>query len=148
MSLSHRRLLAVLATPALLAVAVTAAQASAHALASAALVKAAPANILVTPKGMTLYVFAPDKAKKSTCYGECAKFWPPLLAPKGAPPAAHLPGVPGTFGVAMRTDGTHQLTYDGAPLYTFLEDTKAGQMNGQGLDVAGGYWWVVVAGGK
>ncbi len=147
MQLSHRRSLALLATPLLLIVAVTGAQASAHAPTGAA-VKTSAANILVTPTGATLYVFAPDKLNKSTCYGTCAKFWPPLLVPKGAHTAAHLSGVPGAFGVAMRTDGTHQLTYDGAPLYTFLEDKKAGEMNGQGLIAGGGYWWVVVAGGK
>jgi predicted lipoprotein with Yx(FWY)xxD motif len=147
-SLSHRRLVALLAAPALLGLAVTGAQASSHAAAGAVPVKVASANILVTAKGATLYVFAPDKANKSTCYSTCAKYWPPLLVPSGTTPAAHMSGVPGTFGTTMRTDGTHQLTYDGAPLYTFLGDKKAGQMNGQGLDVAGGYWWVVVAGGK
>ena len=147
MSLSYSRLLALLAAPALLAVAVTGAQASSHTGAGAAPVKTSAANILVTPKGATLYVFAPDQKNKSTCYGECAKFWPPLLV-KGANAPAHMAGIPGTFGVTMRKDGSHQLTYDGAPLYTFLNDKKAGQMNGQGLDVAGGYWWVVVAGGK
>lgn len=147
MLLSHRRILSLLALPALLAVAVTAAHASTHAPAGAAPVKVAAANILVTAKGLTLYVFATDKPGKSACYGPCAKYWPPLLAPKGGHPAAHMPGVPGTFGVTMRSDGTHQLTYDSAPLYTFLEDKKAGDMNGQGLN-AGGLWWVVVAGGK
>lgn len=148
MHLSHRRLLALLAWVALLAIAVSAAQASAHASASAAPVKVAPAHILVTSKGMTLYVFAADKPNKSACYGKCATFWPPLLVPKGARVAASMPGMPGTFGVAVRTDGTHQLTYDGAPLYTFLFDKKAGAMNGQGSTASGGYWWVVVAGGK
>ena len=36
------------------------------------------------------------------------------------------------------------VTYDGAPLYRFVQDKKPGDMTGQGLDVAGGYWWVVV----
>lgn len=148
MPLSHRRLLALLAAPALLALAVTGAQASSHARAGAAPVKMTSANILVTPSGATLYVFAADKSNKSTCYGPCAKFWPPLLVPAGSHPAAHMAGVPGTFGVTMRKDGAHQLTYDGAPLYTFLEDKKAGQMNGQGIVAGGAYWWVVVAGGK
>jgi predicted lipoprotein with Yx(FWY)xxD motif len=143
----YRRLIALLALPTLLAVSVTGAQAHGHAVTRAAAVKVVSANILVTGKGMTLYVFAPDKKNKSTCYGKCATFWPPLLAANGATPPAHMAGIPGTFGVTMRTDGTHQITYDGAPLYTFLEDKKPGQMNGQGLDVAGGYWWVVVAGG-
>lgn len=116
--------------------------------ATPALVKTSAAQILVNAKGMTLYVFAPDKKNKSTCYGACAKYWPPLLVPKGTPAPATMAGVPGAFGVAVRTDGTHQLTYDGAPLYTFLEDKKAGQMTGQGLVAAGGYWWVVVAAGK
>lgn len=148
MRLSHRRLLSLLALPALLTVAVSAAQASSHVQAGTALVKVASANILVNAKGMTLYVFAPDKKNKSTCYGTCAKYWPPVLVPSGSKPAASMAGVAGTFGVAMRTDGAHQLTYDGAPLYTFLEDKKPGQMNGQGLVAAGGYWWVVVAAGK
>ncbi len=121
----------------------------AHAiLADAAAVKVASAQILVTPKGYTLYVFAPDPPNKSTCYKTCAKFWPPLLVAKGTQPAATIPGVPGTFGVTVRTDGSQQLTYDRAPLYTFLLDKKPGDTKGQGLVAGGGYWWIVVAGGK
>jgi plastocyanin len=127
---------------------VTGAGAGSSATAAAAPIKLAPAHILVTATGFALYVFAPDGKNKSTCYSSCAKFWPPLLAPKGTKPAASMPGVPGTFGVAPRTDGTLQYTYDGAPLYTFLNDKKPGDMNGQGLVAAGGYWWLVVAAGK
>jgi predicted lipoprotein with Yx(FWY)xxD motif len=57
-----------------------------------------------------------------------------------------MPGITGRFGVAMRTGGAQQLTFDGAPLYTFVKDKKPGAMTGQGLDVAGGYWWAVVVG--
>ncbi len=141
-------LLATLLLTALVALVATPAQARAHAPAAAALVKAAPARILVTATGMTLYTFAPDKPDKSTCYATCAKYWPPLLVPKGDHPATTMVGVPGTFGAVLRTDGRQQLTYDGAPLYTFLGDQKAGQMNGQGSTASHGYWWVVVAGGK
>ena len=116
--------------------------------AGAALVKLASAKILVTAKGMTLYVFAADPKNNSTCYGKCAKYWPPMLVSAGVQPAASLQGVPGTFGMAARKDGTQQLTYDGAPLYTFLGDKKEGDMNGQGSTASGGYWWVVVAAGK
>jgi predicted lipoprotein with Yx(FWY)xxD motif len=59
-----------------------------------------------------------------------------------------MAGIPGTFGVVMRTDGSRQLTYDGAPLYTFVQDKDSGDAYGQGLVAAGGYWWVVVATGK
>jgi predicted lipoprotein with Yx(FWY)xxD motif len=55
-----------------------------------------------------------------------------------------MPGVSGTFGTTMRKNGARQLTYDGAPLYTFVKDKDAEDRYGQGLDVAGGYWWLVV----
>jgi predicted lipoprotein with Yx(FWY)xxD motif len=113
---------------------------------AAVLVKAASAKLLVNAQGMTLYVFAPDKPNKSVCYGECAAFWPPVLVPKGTKVPATMPGITGKFGVAMRTGGAQQLTFDRAPLYTFVKDKKPGAMTGQGLDVAGGYWWAVVVG--
>jgi predicted lipoprotein with Yx(FWY)xxD motif len=115
---------------------------------AAAPIKTTSAHVLVNRKGMTLYVFAADPKGKSTCSGECAKFWPPLLVKGSATPAAKMAGVPGTFGVITRADGKRQMTYDGAPLYTFLEDKSPGQMNGQGVVASGGYWWVVVAAGK
>ena len=116
----------------------------AQARTTAALVKTTPAQILVDGRGMTLYVFAPDKKNKSVCYGECAAFWPPVIVPTGTTVPTTMPGIKGTFGVTMRTNGKQQLTYDGAPLYRFVQDKKPGDMTGQGLDVAGGYWWVVV----
>ena len=124
------------------------AHAGSHAAAGTKLVKTQAAHILVTPKGRTLYAFAADTQNKSTCYGECAKFWPPRLVASGTTPPAKMAGVPGTFGVTMRTDGTHQLTYNGAPLYTFAGDKKPGDINGEGLLASGGYWWAVVTRGK
>jgi predicted lipoprotein with Yx(FWY)xxD motif len=119
---------------------------AAHATAPAApaLVKTTPAKMLVDGRGMTLYVYAPDPKGKSVCYGECAEYWPPAIVPSGTTVPAAMPGLKGTFGVTMRTNGQHQLTYDGAPLYMFVKDKKPGDMTGQGLDVAGGYWWLVV----
>jgi predicted lipoprotein with Yx(FWY)xxD motif len=117
-----------------------------HTTHAAALVKTASTKLLVNAQGMTLYVFAPDKPNKSVCYSKCAAFWPPVLVPKGTNVPAALPGITGKFGVAMRTGGARQLTFHGAPLYTFVNDKKPGEMTGQGLDVAGGYWWAVVAG--
>jgi predicted lipoprotein with Yx(FWY)xxD motif len=116
-------------------------------LAAAAAVKVASAQILVTPMGYTLYVFAADPPNKSTCYNTCAAFWPPLLVAKGTQPAASVPGVPGSFGVTIRTDGSQQLTYDHAPLYTFILDKKPGDMKGQGRVRFGGAWWILAAGG-
>jgi predicted lipoprotein with Yx(FWY)xxD motif len=113
---------------------------------AAALVKTASTKLLVNAQGMTLYVFAPDKPNKSVCYGQCAAFWPPALVAKGTKVPATMPGITGKFGVAMRTGGAQQLTFDGAPLYRFVKDKKPGDMTGQGLYAAGGYWWAVVVG--
>jgi predicted lipoprotein with Yx(FWY)xxD motif len=101
--------------------------------------------MLVDGRGMTLYVFSPDKPNKSVCYGRCAAFWPPVVVPKGTNVPTSMSGIKGKFGVAVRTGGARQLTFDGAPLYTFVKDKKPGAMTGQGFYIDGGYWWVVVA---
>jgi predicted lipoprotein with Yx(FWY)xxD motif len=141
-------LIAVVAGLALLAPSLLVAPGRAPVQASTALVKTTGAKILVTSKGMTLYVFAIDKPKLSNCYGTCAKFWPPLMVPASTQPATSMPGIPGKFGTTTRTDGTHQLTFNGAPLYTFIKDKDAGDMYGQGLYAVGGYWWAVVVPGS
>jgi predicted lipoprotein with Yx(FWY)xxD motif len=47
--------------------------------------------------------------------------------------------------MVKRPDGSQQLTYKGMPLYTFAQDTAAGQANGQGIkDV--GTWNAVTTG--
>jgi predicted lipoprotein with Yx(FWY)xxD motif len=103
-------------------------------------------NVLATKSGMTLYLFKRDKGKISSCYGQCAAYWPPLLM-KGK-----LSGGPGVkaklLGTTMRKNGTHQVTYAGHPLYRFKLDTKSGQVKGQGLNISGGKWYVVSSAGK
>jgi predicted lipoprotein with Yx(FWY)xxD motif len=148
MRLSQRRVRSLLAVPIVLAFAASAALVPLRAQAATAPVKVAAGKILKTSKGFTLYVLAADSPNKSTCYSACAKFWPPYLMAAGSKPAAKMPGIPGTFGVAMRTDGTQQLTYDRAPLYTFVQDKDSGDAYGQGVVAFGGFWWVVVAAGK
>jgi predicted lipoprotein with Yx(FWY)xxD motif len=112
---------------------------------TASLVKTAPARILVSAQGMTLYIFTLDKKNQSTCTGGCAKFWPPLLLSPGMQEPVNAAGSTAVFGVAPLTDGSLQLTFDGAPLYTFIKDKKPGEINGQGV---GGTWWTVVLPGK
>ncbi|MFD8733436.1 hypothetical protein ACFV06_00770 [Streptomyces sp. NPDC059618] len=103
-------------------------------------------TILVNSKGHTLYLFQSDKTNKSTCNGDCAKAWPPLKA-SGTPTAGS--GVNSKLlSTTTRSDGSKQVTYNGHPLYTFKEDTKAGQTNGQGLNAFGAKWYVVGPDGK
>lgn len=88
--------------------------------------------------GLALYVFTNDTGPTSTCYDACATAWPPLLAEAGGTVSA-APTIGGTFATTNRTDGTMQVTYNGAPLYYFQGDAKPGDVNGQGLN---GVWFL------
>ena len=103
-------------------------------------------KILVNAQGRTLYLFAPDKHGKSTCYGSCASYWPPLLST--GKPAAGAGVKASLLGTTTRKDGKHQVTYNGHPLYTYVADSAAGKTSGQGLNLSGGLWWVVSPAGN
>jgi predicted lipoprotein with Yx(FWY)xxD motif len=112
--------------------------------ATGALVSAQPTSlgtILVTGKALTVYDFAGDTGSTSTCTGACIANWPFVPAPAALP--ASLPGVTGKLGTTVRSDGGHQLTIAGHPVYTFVGDSAPGQTNGQGKVLNGGLWTVV-----
>ena len=103
-------------------------------------------KILFDGRGRVLYLFARDRAGRSSCSGACAKAWPPFLT-KGAPKAG--PGVNGKLlGTTKRRNGTLQVTYAKHPLYYFSKDTKAGQITCQNVSNFGGLWLVVAPSGK
>lgn len=93
-------------------------------------------EVLAGPQGLTLYTFKKDTPDMSACEDKCAEHWPPLLVSR-AP--RDLPALPGTFGVLTRKDGSLQVTYNGAPLYSWQRDAKPGDTLGQGL---GDAWFV------
>ncbi|MCS7481087.1 hypothetical protein ACFFQW_06165 [Umezawaea endophytica] len=100
---------------------------------------------VVNAHGFTVYRFDKDTAKpsKSTCDGECAKTWPPVLASERTMVSELDAGLVGTV---TRTDGTAQVTFAGSPLYTYTGDRAPGRISGQGK---GGTWWAVTPdGGK
>jgi predicted lipoprotein with Yx(FWY)xxD motif len=105
---------------------------------------AAFGNYLTDAKGMSLYLFTPDTAGKSTCTGACLANWPPLTIAKGTTPAGNLE-VKGTLGTITRDDGTEQVTINGLPLYYFAKDTAVGDTKGQAV---GGSWYLVDPAGK
>ena len=47
------------------------------------------------------------------------------------------------LGTTTRTDGAKQVTYNGHPLYYFVNDKAAGDARGQGINRFGGGWYVV-----
>ena len=91
------------------------------------------AGMLTDPKGMTLYTFDKDKGKMSSCYDKCAKLWPPYAVQKGEKMGKD-------WAKTKRKDGSMQWTYDGHPLYYYIEDKKAGDAMGDGKF---GVWHVV-----
>ena len=101
-------------------------------------------KVLVAANGRTLYLFTADKGATSVCYGQCAAYWPPLIA---TDPSVATGLKASLLGTTKRKDGKLQVTYAGHPLYFFAEDKKAGQVNGQGFVHFGGGWWVVSAAG-
>ena len=124
------------------------AMAATHAAGGATTVATAGSHlgrILVDGQGRTLYLFEKDAKGRSSCTGACAAYWPPLLT--HGKPAAHGSVKQSLLGVTHRGDGTSQVTYAGHPLYRFVQDTKPGQANGQGLDVYGAEWYVLSAAG-
>jgi predicted lipoprotein with Yx(FWY)xxD motif len=98
------------------------------------------ATVLTNAKGFTLYSFAPDTPATSKCYGSCAVYWPPVTGTTAAGQ-----GLPGKVTIITRTDGSHQLTYNGHPLYTYIGDTAPGQARGNNLNLNGGLWQEVPA---
>ncbi|WP_328966053.1 SCO0930 family lipoprotein [Streptomyces virginiae] len=100
--------------------------------------------VLTDSAGFTLYRFDKDTAKppKSNCDGDCEKTWP-VVAAGDVTAAAGMD--PALLGEVVRTDGSKQLTVGGWPAYRYSKDTKAGDLNGQGV---GGVWFALAADGK
>ncbi|HSD58792.1 MAG TPA: hypothetical protein VLB04_11470 [Methanotrichaceae archaeon] len=80
----------------------------------------------------------PQNMGISTCYGGCARSWPPFYVEDlNINPELNERD----FNVITRDDGEKQLTYKGWPLYLYAGDTKPYETKGQGVN---GIWFVVV----
>ena len=105
-------------------------------------------SFLVNASSWTLYAFTKDtqgtstSAAVSACTATCTTVWQPLLT-NGAPTAGT--GVTASMlGTLTRSDGSVQVTYNGWPLYTYTQDTAAGQTNGQAFK---SLWYAVTPAG-
>ncbi|MEU0082554.1 hypothetical protein [Streptomyces sp. NPDC006274] len=100
-------------------------------------------TILVDDQGRTLYGFTKDKPGQANCDADCIAVWPALISPKdvtaeGGADASLLKEV--KLGA-----GAEQAVYGDWPLYYYVGDVTAGDVNGQGLD---GEWFVIATDGK
>jgi predicted lipoprotein with Yx(FWY)xxD motif len=84
-------------------------------------------TVLVDSKGDTLYTNNQDTASKMACTSACQSIWPALMAPSGGQPTSSDSAVQAKLDVA-----NGQVTFDGMPLYTFVNDSP-GQATGNGF---------------
>ncbi|MGW1745419.1 hypothetical protein ACWCRD_07360 [Streptomyces sp. NPDC002092] len=101
-------------------------------------------TVVTDGKGATLYRYDKDRPNPSrwTCAGACVKTWIPVIV---SDPVQTV-GVEKSLLGTVHRHGRKQLTLGGWPLYRYVGDTGAGQLNGQGK---GGQWYAVTpAGGR
>jgi predicted lipoprotein with Yx(FWY)xxD motif len=90
-------------------------------------------TVLTNLSGITLYSLSAETNGKFICKGSCLRDWHPLVVVAGVKPTG-----PVKLGTIKRPDnGRRQVTFNGRPLYTFDEDTKAGDAKGQGIKDVG-----------
>ena len=102
-------------------------------------------TVLVDSKGDVLYTNNQDTASKMACTASCQSIWPALMAPSGGQPTSSDSTVQGKLGVSQG-----QVTYNGKPLYTFVQDSP-GQATGNGaMDSFGGtsFTWTAATAGS
>jgi predicted lipoprotein with Yx(FWY)xxD motif len=114
-------------------------------------------TVLVTGTGESLYTFSGDnfpfattglqlnctalnKAPNGT---PCTAAWPPLTAPSVVAKGGVRQGKLGT----VTRNGVTQVTYFGKPLYGFIDDTAAHDVNGEDVAAFDGTWYLTQTGG-
>jgi predicted lipoprotein with Yx(FWY)xxD motif len=105
--------------------------------------------VLVDSQGDALYSPDQESGGKVLCTDACTSIWVPLTVSGGDRPAGSS-DVSSKLGVVQRPDGSDQVTYDGKPLYTFVEDPGPRTVTGNGFeDSFGGtsFTWHVAAPG-
>lgn len=117
--------------------------------------KAKPAKVILrgsdfgpmlwTAEKQALYYFEPDAGKGPTCYGSCAKAWPPLLS--AGRPIAGGGLKQSLLGTVRRKGGAKQVTYDGKPLYAYDHEGR-NEVLCHDIFLNGGWWYVLGADGE
>lgn len=103
--------------------------------------------------GMSLYLFEEDRQEgdrgrsvETDCLDDCLGRWPPVSADD-------MPKAEGEADASLidsfeRPDGMTQATYNGWPIYYFVEDAEPGDVNGHDLEEFGGEWYLLTPAGN
>lgn len=102
-------------------------------------------KVLTGSNNMTLYAFKRDTKDESKCSGDCLVKWPPLLASSinQIKLGQHIQKK--LVNIYKLNDGRLGVSYNGMPLYYYIEDKKPGDINGQNV---GQVWFMVSSSGK
>jgi predicted lipoprotein with Yx(FWY)xxD motif len=102
-------------------------------------------QVLFDGDDQAIYYFDKESGSKSECYGACAEAWPPVLTE--GDPQAGSGAQNGLLGTTERDDGTTQVTYDGHPLYYYVDDPR-GEVLCHNVSEFGGLWLAVQGNGQ
>jgi len=97
-------------------------------------------TMLFDEGNQAIYIWEVERSATPQCYGDCARAWPPVLT-DGEPVAAGQVQA-GLLGTSPRDDGTTQVTYNGHPLYYYV-DEGPGEVRCHNVATHGGLWWVI-----
>ncbi|MGE5691070.1 MAG: hypothetical protein ACM33B_11010 [Pseudomonadota bacterium] len=87
--------------------------------------------VLVDARGSALYAADQETGGMVRCTASCTAIWEPLTVGGGMPTAGD--GLGDRIGVVERPDGGRQVTFEGRPLYRFVEDPSPRTVTGNGL---------------
>ena len=146
----NKRIIGLVLTPLLLASLLAGVSSSSAASAASIQIKVGTTKlgrIVVSGRGMTAYFYDLDRANsgKSVCSGACATYWRAITSVTSKPIVSGISGKVSTIPVAKGAHGKRQITINGRPIYTYVLDKAAGDVNGQG---AQGVWHVLSAAGR
>jgi predicted lipoprotein with Yx(FWY)xxD motif len=106
---------------------------------------------LTDSEGRALYLFEADTkgegdvTAKVSCTGECLDRWPPFHS-AGEPQAGDM--VDAAMLGTVEHDGELMVTYNGWPLYYFVEDAGPGDTKGHDIEEFGAEWYLVTPEGE
>jgi len=103
---------------------------------------------LVTEDGISVYLFMADEphSGQSACQDQCLVFWHPVWT--NEEPQAEDGVHKDELSYIRRSAGSFQATYNGWPLYTFVQDQNPGEAHGQAMNSFNGYWYLVTLDGE
>lgn len=94
-------------------------------------------TVISNVAGHSVYIFT-----GRSCTGRCTRTWIPLMA-TGKLEVARSSGLNPRLMGRVRRGRAFQLTYKHHALYLFSRDRKAGEVQGEGEQQFGGYWYLL-----